>query len=159
MGFYDGDNLFHYSKATTQAVPAHLWLGRIRLVAMEFLGLLDLSAEKNEHMYIDHNSLGRLQCAGWLKKSANSAIILPAGLGRVPRRALLAGAAREDDVATAWELRFETRGVSSSTSAVGLLRPAASAACAEWYGCVIEAQFCMPAVHKMHAEILRRNRQ
>jgi hypothetical protein len=34
-----------------------------------------------------------------------------------------------------------------------------TAACAAWYGCVIKAQFCMPAAHKMHAEILRRNRQ
>ena len=29
---YYGDKLFHYSRDSTQAMPAHLWLGRIRCV-------------------------------------------------------------------------------------------------------------------------------
>ena len=29
---YNGDKLFHYSRDSTQAMPAHLWLGRIRCV-------------------------------------------------------------------------------------------------------------------------------
>ena len=70
---YSGDKFFHYSRATAQAMPAHLWLGRIRLVALEFMGLLDLSADNNGHVYIDHNALGRVQFASWLKNAADSA--------------------------------------------------------------------------------------
>ena len=74
---YSGDKFFHYSRATAQAMPAHLWLGRIRLVALEFMGLLDLSADNNGHVYIDHNALGRVQFARKMRPTAPSLTRLP----------------------------------------------------------------------------------